>query len=241
MSIAQILYHPDFKFLSACTQYAQMTKSQNFQDVFALYANDFLGAGGYYIEFGATNGIDGSNTLMLQNLRWGGILAEPNPTYYKQLLDNRSFVDFDGIRKGPNKFSNDAVYTTTGDEVEFLITDEADLSTIKGYGQSDEHRIKRLEHEVVRVKTITLYDLLWNNAAPLKINYLSIDTEGTEYVILEKFFRENKRYTIKAITVEHNYQQDVRNKLYRLLTENGYKQMFSDVSRWDDFYMLEDK
>ena len=37
------------------------------------------------------------------------------------------------------------------------------------------------------IATITLNDLLKEHNAPLEIDYLSIDTEGSEYEILKKF------------------------------------------------------
>ena len=39
----------------------------------------------------------------------------------------------------------------------------------------------------------------------MEIDYLSIDTEGSEFLILKNF--DFQKHTIKLITVEHNYAE----------------------------------
>ena len=70
-----------------------------------------------------------------------------------------------------------------------------------------------------------------------EIDYLSIDTEGSEYEILKTI--DFNLYKFKIITVEHNYTQN-RQKIYKLLTQNMYKRILTHISRWDDFYILEE-
>ena len=60
--------------------------------------------------------------------------------------------------------------------------------------------------------------------APKFIDYLSIDTEGSEYEILKNF--DFKSYKFRVITCEHNYNEN-REKIYELLTENGYERRFT--------------
>jgi len=232
----------DFKsFIKSCIEYADKTKSQNFQDVFALHCARRLQVypkNYYFVEIGATNGVDGSNTFMLENNEslkesWRGILVEPNDEYFNEMKKNRSHLSC--------YFDSRCVYNKSGETVDFLITDEPDLSCIKEYSQSDEHAVKRNNvKKVLQKKTITLYDLLEQYNIPNeRINYLSIDTEGSELMILEKFFDENKnKYRIDTITVEHNYVADKRDKLARLLNQNNYIRVFPEMSRWDDFYVI---
>ena len=82
-------------------------------------------------------------------------------------------------------------------------------------------------------------DLLKTFEAPKDIDYLSIDTEGSEFAILNSFFTNNTEYKIKCITVEHNNLFKQREQIYNLLTKNRYIRKFTEISKWDDFFILE--
>ena len=84
------------------------------------------------------------------------------------------------------------------------------------------------------VETVTLNDLLKQNMAPTLIDYLSIDTEGSEFEILKAF--DFSRYDVRLITVEHNYRKD-RDDIYRLLLSNGFVRKFATISLVDDWYV----
>lgn len=65
-------------------------KSQIFQDLFVLSELDAK-RDGFLIEFGATNGVDLSNTFLLEKkYNWKGILAEPAIVWHKNLEKNRN-------------------------------------------------------------------------------------------------------------------------------------------------------
>ena len=65
------------------------SKSQIRQDLFVLNELDFKN-NGFFIEFGAANGIDNSNTFILENkFGWDGLLAEPAKIYHQNLAINR--------------------------------------------------------------------------------------------------------------------------------------------------------
>jgi hypothetical protein len=83
---------------------------------------------------------------------------------------------------------------------------------------------------------VSLLDLLKFHNAPRYIDFLSVDTEGSEFEILNAFdFRE---YRFGAITVEHNYAPQ-RKEVIALLTSNGYRQVHSELSDFDDWFVLE--
>jgi hypothetical protein len=77
-------------------------------------------------------------------------------------------------------------------------------------------------------------DLLISYDAPSKIDYLSIDTEGSEYEILSKF--DFNRYQFRIITCEHN-MNDSREKIYKLLSSKGYSRVCTELSKCDDWYI----
>lgn len=214
-------------FFGHCLSFIGKTTTQNFQDIWVLYETKFK-KNGFFVEFGATNGVDYSNTYLLEKeYDWKGILAEPNPHWHDELFLNRSCA-----------ISTECVYTKSDERITFnAVSSAADLSTIQGYGDDDEHSKIRENHSSISVRTISLFDLLKKNNAPINIDYLSIDTEGSELDILNQFFVDNKYYQIRCITVEHNFSVLQRNKLKELLEKNGYIRKFTELSRWDDYYI----
>jgi hypothetical protein len=97
------------------------------------------------------------------------------------------------------------------------------------------HKKARKKSVNYDVKTVSLIDLLDQHDAPRLIDYLSIDTEGSEYEIIKDF--DFKKYKFSVITVEHGFTKK-REDIYRLLVDNGYVRCFQELSRWDDWYVL---
>ena len=123
----------------------------------------------------------------------------------------------------------------------FKEVDVAELSSIKDILAQDMHAAARWRGHSYPVDTISLGDLLEKHNAPREIDYLSIDTEGSEFEILSSFFRDQKgreRYRFTVITCEHNYT-DAKERIYDLPTENGYKRKFEKLSKFDDWYVRE--
>ena len=69
---------------------------------------------------------------------------------------------------------------------------------------------------------------LRHHGAPKTIDYLSIDTEGSELEILSAF--DFSAYHVRIITVEHNYSP-MRGKLHDLLTSNSFTRAFERIFR----------
>src|SRR5688572_29398394 len=65
------------------------SRSEYGQDLLVLSQLDFKRSG-YFVEFGATNGVDISNTYLLESeFGWNGILAEPARCWHEALGRNR--------------------------------------------------------------------------------------------------------------------------------------------------------
>jgi len=204
-------------------QYLRKSKSQLRQDLFVL-SNLAFKRDGYFVEFGATNGLELSNThLMEKEFGWSGILAEPAKCWHEDLKINRSC-----------HIETDCVWKDSNSTLTFNQVDVAELSTINSYSNTDLHMEARREGKTYDVKTISLNDLLKKYNAPKNIDYLSIDTEGSEYEILSHF--DFSQYSFGVITCEHNYTP-MREKLYSLLTQNGYRRVFEDLDLFDDWYI----
>jgi len=201
----------------AFSRCAVASKSQNAQDLLVLYLLEFK-RDGFFVEFGATDGVELSNTFILEkNFNWGGILSEPARIWRSRLVSSRnSFIDFrcvDSVSGKRIEFSQTKSFATHSGISEFM---EKEIKTAKRY----------------RVETVSLLDLLDHYCAPTVIDYLSIDTEGSEFSIMENY--DFSKYRFRIVTIEHNLRQDA-DKLKELFIHNGYFHVFqelSDVEHW---------
>jgi FkbM family methyltransferase len=129
-----------------------------------------------------------------------------------------------------------AVYVKSGLELAFSEnTFNPYLSIIFKFISYDAHHLNRLYNQKnYLVKTISLIDLLKKYNALKVIDYLSIDTEGSEFAILNNF--DFSKYKIKIITCEHNFSSN-RNKILKLLTKNGSRRIHKNISNFDDWFV----
>lgn len=221
----------DLEFLSAIgsensDQIAALfpgSKSQLRQDLFALNEHGYK-KHGYFVEFGATNGVDLSNSYLLaKDFGWKGILVEPAKVWLNQLKQNRPESHIDSL----------CVWKESDSTIEFIEAEASELSTLKMFSEGDDHGPLRKRGKTYGVRTISLRDLLEKYNAPKYIDYLSIDTEGSEFEILNAF--DFSEYSFGVITVEHNYTPQ-RELIFSLLSSKGYKRKFQSISRFDDWY-----
>ena len=202
------------------------SKSQLRQDVFVL-SELGLKREGFFVEFGATDGVYLSNTHLLEKeFGWRGILAEPARCWHRALTNNRSCA-----------IETACVWRESGATLEFNEVDEKELSTVNCHSSSDLHAHSRERGKTYEVKTISLKDLLDKHKAPGVIDYLSIDTEGSEYEILSNF--DFGRYRFRIITCEHNFAPQ-REQIFSLLTQQGFVRKFEQYSLFDDWYVMAD-
>jgi FkbM family methyltransferase len=164
--------------------------------------------------------------LLEEDFNWTGILAEPAISWREELIKNRptARLDFRGV------------WRESGASITFLESAEPELSTIESFRKADLHaKSRKRRKDTYQVKTISLLDLLIEHQAPKIIDYLSIDTEGSEYEILSTF--DFDKFTFSIITVEHNFTSN-REEIFTLLSENGYERRLSDISSFDDWYVF---
>lgn len=223
----ELLEFIDDKYLVEFLESRKYSTSQLCQDLFVLSQTQFK-FGGFFVEFGATNGMDFSNSLLLEKkFGWRGILAEPARLWHRELFANRSAsIETDCVWK---ESGLSLLFNEVEDEIH-----SGELSTIDLFSKADKHSNSRKSGKKYEVRTISLLDLLRKHDAPRVIDYLSIDTEGSEFEILSAF--DFNEYDIRIITCEHNYTEN-REKIFDLLTENGYVKKHSEISVFDDWYV----
>lgn len=222
--ILSLLKECDQDNITKIIKYLDFSKSELGQDIFVLNELNFK-KNGFFIEFGAADGLEMSNSYLLENnFGWNGILAEPSRSKHKALKENRK-----------SNIETKCVWTKSDVTLTFNEVSLSEFSTIDSYSNNDEHLQKRKNGIKYEVKTISLNDLLNKYNAPYFIDYLSIDTEGSEFEILSSLNFE--KYKIKIITCEHN-NTNIKDKVFNLLKKNGYNRKFSHLSEYDDWYVL---
>ena len=220
----------DLEFLKAmppedrnrCFDLLDTSRSQLRQDLFALSRNDFK-ENGFFLEFGATDGVDLNNTWLMENsFGWTGILAEPARGWHTELKKNRKCT-----------IDTRCVWKTSGETLQFTEAPRGENSAISTFVKSS----RKLRGQQYDVETISLNDLLELHGAPEVIDYASIDTEGSEFDILNAL--DFDRWSFRVMTVEHNHAPQ-REDIHALLTAKGYTRILEPVSRFDDWYVLND-
>ena len=211
------------RFLGLVFDKIDMSKSQILQDLWVVFELGEM-RGGFFVEFGATNGVTNSNSWLLEHrYGWAGILAEPNPVWHAELDTNRSCA----VEKR-------CVYARSGETVSFVSTDDPELSGISASAALDHYASVRQEGRTFEVETISLDDLLDRHGAPDVVDYMSVDTEGSELDILETF--DFRRRRVRLLSVEHNNSPQEA-KIDRLLAGHGYRRRFPEFSQWDGWYV----
>lgn len=213
-----------WQFLGFAMAMARRSKAQLFQDLWAYWTSGQK-RGGYFVEFGAGDGEHLSNTHFLEKeVGWGGVLAEPNPRFHASLRGKRGCT-----------ISTRCVFSHSGETLDFLAARVGEYSRIAAIEPGDSHEEKKRSHaQHIEVQTISLDDLLTEVGAPTAIDYLSVDTEGSEFEILREL--DFDRWAVAAISVEHN-DTAARARIHDLLAAWGYRRQWPELSRFDDWYV----
>ena len=163
--------------------------------------------GGYFVEAGATNGVNGSATYVLEReLGWSGLLIEPIPFQYEQVRRFRNC-----------RADNRALWSESNVDLQFTIfpqrTGHSGLSDVnKNIGRAD---FTAEEKEQINVKTVTLRDVLAEHSAPRIIHFICLDVEGAELEVLRAFDFQGE-YKVLALSIEGHACDG-------LMRSNGYK------------------
>jgi FkbM family methyltransferase len=223
---AEARVNPGSSAPTSIDELKQKSVSQLGQDLWVLEQTGYK-RGGFFVEFGATDGVLLSNTWLLESeFGWQGICAEPNPTFFEQLKANRKCT-----------VSKACIAGQTGKEVDFIFADA--YGGLAQYAGDDMHAASRKAYAetgfIGKVTTISLHDFLVEHGAPRDIDYLSIDTEGSELEILAAFPFSD--WNIRLLTVEHNFTPQ-RAEIRTLLVRYGYRCVERE---WDDWYIASDQ
>ena len=185
---------------------------------------------GICIEVGAANGIKGSNTKYFEENNWDVLCLEANPNCEKDLKKTRKHFLMCGCGK-ENKQEELTIYKVGQNNIESSITS---LIPDERLINDHKHIINSVEKVKVQVYTLNwILDNLCHNT-PFEniknIDFISIDTEGTELDVLQGI--DFNKYRIKLLIVENNYEDE---KISIFLKQNGFK--LDKRYKINDFYL----
>lgn len=158
--------------------------------------------GGWFVDVGAYDGVEHSNTLALErDYGWSGLCVEPNPDAHRRLAASRS--------------GSTCVCALASDRAVALPFDGIAVSV----------------DAAARLTTAdTLSRFLEDAAAPAVVDYLSVDVEGHELHVLDGI--DFDRWHVRLVTVEHNLYRDGpdrKDAIHRRLSAAGFERVVEDV------------
>lgn len=171
---------------------------------------------GMFVDVGCNDGIALSNTCVLDVLGWKGLGIDPFPKNYSSRINTI--------------LETSCVYGQQK-EVEFICA--GDWGGVSSHINSGKDNPTVVTAKHINIMAYTLEHFLIKHNFPSKIQYLSLDTEGSEYEILLTF--PFHKYTFGCITYEHNYEEEKRNKVTKLLESQGY--LFDKNLEVDDCFI----
>ncbi|MBD2578963.1 FkbM family methyltransferase [Oscillatoria sp. FACHB-1406] len=154
---------------------------------------------GYYVDVGANNGLRDSNTALLEELGWKGLLIEANPELIGAAAKARSqSIIVHCAVVDPENIGEIEFYQVTGksenlDGLSSTKKDSKFLEKVSTYGG----KIK-----AVRVVATTLDLIFEQYKIPANFELLSLDVEGAELSALKGLSLD--RYKPRLILVEDN-------------------------------------
>lgn len=189
------------------------------QDIFALIVNRFKP--GFFLEIGANDGRTLSNSLYLEeHFNWTGILVEPNPRYR------------DSLKLRKNSIIIEHAISNTEGSVEFV---DAGLYGGIANGLGSTHVLKTQNANRITVSTITIEKLFEIATPPPVIDFLSLDIEGMELIVLRQILLTSHR--IRCGCIEFNGRSSDATEMYSLLRLHGYEVVWSNQTGHDIFFI----
>ena len=182
---------------------------------------------GTCIDIGAGVGTERSNTYYFEKNRWVCLCIEPNPNLYRHMRMYRRLALNLACSNYDKKSAPFQVYVVNQDNQEAissLVVDQRLVESHKGI-------INKTYEIQVEVKKL---DTILSKINIEKIDFISIDTEGTELDVLQGF--DIARWKPKLLVIENNFN-DTGLKEY--LSKFGY--ILSERIGVNDFYVNPDE
>jgi FkbM family methyltransferase len=213
----------ELEFISKIIEnkYLKKYSSQIGQDIFIDILNSKKEKG-FFIEIGVGDGVNISNTYFLEKIRnWNGVLCEPDKSSHSSISANRKAT-----------LCKDALFNKAGTIDFYSIDGNTELSTINM--TKDMNSSMRKNYSKYEVNTLTFGEFAIKYNIPTSIDFISLDTEGTELEILSTI--DFSKYQIGAFCIEHNNLEDRKSKLKEIMFSNGYNLFNEKLTLFDYWF-----
>ena len=182
---------------------------------------------GTCIDIGAGLGTDRSNTYYFEKKYWTCLCIEPNPNLYNHMRMYRRLALNLACSNHDKKSAPFHVYVVDQNNQEAISSLVVDQRLVESHKEIINETYK-IEVEVKKLDTIL------SRINIEKIDFLSIDTEGTELDVLQGFDLE--KWKPKLLVVENNFNDT---KINEYLSQFGY--ILSERIGVNDFYLRSDE
>ena len=176
---------------------------------------------GFYLDVGCGHPIKNNNTYLLNKKGWSGINID---------LDEENIDLFNSYRKKDVNLVT-AVSDKEGETDLYFYHNKSALNTISKENADFQ---KAKVSAIKKIKTQTINKIIENSLfKDRKIDFLSVDVEGSEFAILKNF--DFTKYSPKVIVVEYldlslkkleiknlNIDNIIKSEIYKLIKSNNY-------------------
>jgi len=175
---------------------------------------------GVFLDIGANDGVTFDNTLVLESYYgWTGICVEPNPDSFQKLAKNR-----------PKCINIHGGISENRDRLEFIkVTGYAEM--LSGWkGDMTQDQFNRIDSEIqqhggtkeiIFVESYSLNSLLMKHNIK-DIDFISLDTEGSELKILRSIDFSTIRIGVICIEIDTSLTKEKYNAIQEFMLEHGY-------------------
>jgi len=198
--------------------------SQNGQDRFLNNHIFKKNSNGIFIDIGANDGITFSNTYFFEKKGWSGICIEPIPEVFEKLKKNRKCNCICGVMSEKNIEFSEFLHVTGASEMLSGILDKYDNDHLERIEKDIKNNNEK--KEIIKVQNFNFNKIIKFT----HIDYLTIDTEGSEFDILKTINFSN--FEIKVISIENDYKN---NNINDFLKNNNFKYLTTIGS--DEIYL----
>jgi FkbM family methyltransferase len=166
----------------------------------------------YFFEMGAINGVMYSNTKFYEDiLGWKGILVEPNPVMFLQLIQNR-----------PKAYHLNAVVSDQTSPIDFSVCMNVPaVCSVKSTQPADFNAKYYNNSQMISLNLIpiTLTEILRNSGLK-RIDLMVIDVEGHEVNVLKSF-----DFSVPTVLwmIEFLDDEEKNEEVKTIMTSNGFE------------------